>query len=289
MLLIHRHHHRQTPRRQSNLKSHSHKIQGTREGNLQLIQLVSEIQIHRSVSHQYIVSFDTSFEDAEYYYIMMELCPNQTLNELVRRRKRLHEVEAQCFLFQLAQALEYLHRNKVIHRDLKLSNLFLSDKLEIKVGDLGLAAKLGFASERRRTVCGTPNYIAPEILDGIGHSYEVDLWSYGVIAYALLVGRLPFENKENNVNITYNRIRMCNYSFPDDGGLSKYAKNFISKFLQIDPSKRMTFEEAFSHDFLTHTPFPKTLPMTSLAHPPTPHFLKQFAPPPVVPTLQLPK
>ena len=122
----------------------------------------------------------------------MELCPNQTLNELLRRRKRLTEIEAQCYLFQLASALDYLHKNKIIHRDLKLSNLFLSDRMEIKVGDLGLAAKLSSNYERRKTICGTPNYIAPEILDGAGHSYEVDLWSYGVIAYALMVGRLPF-------------------------------------------------------------------------------------------------
>ena len=184
----------------------------------------------------------------------------------------------QCFLYQLARGLEYLHLNKVIHRDLKLSNLFLSEKLEIKMGDLGLAAKLGAVGERRRTVCGTPNYIAPEILDGVGHSYEVDLWSFGVIAYALLVGRLPFENKENNVNITYNKIRMCNYSFPEEVTISRSAKNFIAKLLQIDPAKRMTFEEIYSHDFMTSTPFPKTLPLSSLAQPPTPHFLKQFTP-----------
>lgn len=188
------------------------------------------------------MQFETSFEDADCYYIIMELCPNQTLNELLRRRKRLTEIEAQCYLFQLASALDYLHKNKIIHRDLKLSNLFLSDRMEIKVGDLGLAAKLSSNYERRKTICGTPNYIAPEILDGAGHSYEVDLWSYGVIAYALMVGRLPFENKENNVNITYNKIRMCNYSFPEEAALSRSAKNFINKLLQLDPIKRMTID-----------------------------------------------
>lgn len=142
MLLVHRSGHRETPGRQSNREGLVDKSQGEGEGIINVMQLVSEIEIHRSIRHPNIANFDNSFEDAENYYIVMELCPNQTLNELVRRRKRLTELEAQCFLFQLAGALDYLHKNRVIHRDLKLSNLFLSDKLEIKVGDLGLAAKL---------------------------------------------------------------------------------------------------------------------------------------------------
>lgn len=73
------------------------------------------------------------------------------------------------------------------------------------------------------------------------------MWSYGVVAYALMVGRLPFENKENNVNITYNKIRMCNYTFPEEVSLSRAAKSFINKLLQIDPCKRMTFDEVYSH------------------------------------------
>jgi polo-like kinase 1 len=79
-------------------------------------------------------------------------------------------------------SIKYLHQNKVIHRDLKLGNLFLSDKMEIKLGDFGLATKVEYEGERKRTICGTPNYIAPEILEGKnGHSYEADIWSLGVI------------------------------------------------------------------------------------------------------------
>lgn len=81
----------------------------------------------------------------------------------------------------------------MIHRDLKLGNFFLADGLEVKVGDFGLATTLAYEGERRKTVCGTPNYIAPEILEGKrGHSYEVDVWSLGVIAFALLFGKPPF-------------------------------------------------------------------------------------------------
>ena len=82
---------------------------------------------------------------------------------MVKRRKRLTELEAQCYSVQIIQALKYLHAHRVIHRDLKLGNLFLTDKMQIKIGDFGLATKLDFEGEKKRTVCGTPNYIAPEI------------------------------------------------------------------------------------------------------------------------------
>ena len=89
-----------------------------------------------------------------------------------------------------------------VHRDLKLGNLFLNDKMEVKVGDFGLATKLDFDGERKRTICGTPNYIAPEVLEGkSGHSYEVDYWSLGVIIYTLIIGKPPFETTD--VKATY--------------------------------------------------------------------------------------
>lgn len=97
-------------------------------------------------------------------------------------------------MLQLISAVDYMHSNRVIHRDLKLGNIFLNSNMEIKVGDFGLAAKLEFSDEKKRTMCGTPNYIAPEIVEGsVGHSYEVDIWSMGVICYAFLFGRPPFE------------------------------------------------------------------------------------------------
>jgi polo-like kinase 1 len=89
--------------------------------------------------------------------------------------------------------------------------------MQVKLGDFGLATKLDFEGERKRTVCGTPNYIAPEIIDNTntssGHSYEVDIWSFGVIVYTLLVGRPPFETAD--VKTTYKKIRSVEYQFPD--------------------------------------------------------------------------
>ena len=118
--------------------------------------------------------------------------------ELIKRRKRLSEMETQYFMLQMVEALSYLHRKNIIHRDMKLGNLFLTHDLQLRVGDLGLSAKLLHPDERKKTICGTPNYIAPEILDGSsqGHSFEVDIWSLGVIMYTMLVGKPPFETKD---------------------------------------------------------------------------------------------
>lgn len=131
----------------------------------------SEIQIHESLFHNNVVGFKHTFEDNLNVYIVLELCPNQTLNDLLKRKKKLTESEIQYYMIQLLDALIYLHQEKVIHRDLKLGNLFLDEKMTIKLGDFGLASKLDFPGEKRRTICGTPNYIAPEILESKGHSY----------------------------------------------------------------------------------------------------------------------
>ena len=148
-----------------------------------------EIKIHKALRHPNIVRFEHVFEDAQHVYILLELCRSESLNELIKRRKKVTEFETRCYLVQIVRAVKYLHRNKIIHRDLKLGNLFLSEDMEVKLGDFGLAALLTNENDRRNTVCGTPNYIAPEVLQQTkGHSRPVDLWSIGVIIYTLLYG-----------------------------------------------------------------------------------------------------
>lgn len=241
-------------------------------------KLMSEIKIHRSLHHPNIVGFEHFFEDNENVYILLELCTNQTMNELLRRRKRLTELEVQCYLAQIISALKYLHSHRVIHRDLKLGNFFLSDKMEVKVGDFGLATKLEHDGEKKRTICGTPNYIAPEVLDGkTGHSYEVDVWSMGVVAYTLLVGKPPFETSD--VKTTYRRIRMNAYSFPDHVPLSEQSKSLITRILVNDPAKRPSLDEIMDHEFFHQgNLIPKLLPPSTLACPPSSSFLRQFQP-----------
>lgn len=241
-------------------------------------KLITEIKIHKALHHTNIVAFEHYFEDHENVYILLELCQNQSVNDLLKRRKKLTEIEVQCYVVQLIKSLKYLHSHRVIHRDLKLGNLFLTDKMELKVGDFGLAAKLEFEGERKRTVCGTPNYIAPEILDGkTGHSYEVDLWSLGVICYTLVIGKPPFETQD--VKATYKRIKANNYSFPEGAIVSEYAKSLITEILVTDPTKRPSLDQVLAHDFFNQgTSIPKLLPTSTLACPPSLSYIRQFIP-----------
>lgn len=238
-------------------------------------KLMTEIRLHKSLHHANIVKFEHVFEDQENVYILLELCEHQSLSELVKRRKRLTEIEVQSYSMQIIDGLKYLHANRIIHRDLKLGNIFLSDKMQVKLGDFGLAAKLEFDGERKRTVCGTPNYLAPEILDGkSGHSYHVDVWALGVVMYAMLFGRPPFETTD--VKTTYKKIKANEYVFPDVG-VSEHAKDLIKNILVSEPDKRLSFEEILQHPFFNGGLIPKLLPVSTLACPPTNSYIKQFS------------
>lgn len=152
--------------------------------------------------------------------------------------------------------------------------MFLNDKMEIKIGDFGLATKLEFDGERKRTICGTPNYIAPEVLEGKqGHSYEVDIWSLGVIIYTLIIGKPPFETSD--VKTTYKRIRMNAYSFPENVPISDAARDLITKILNNDPSKRPTVDDILNHEFINHGgTIPRLLPASTLACPPSSTYIR---------------
>ena len=241
-------------------------------------KLISEIKIHKSLHHPNIVNFEHYFEDSENVYLLIEICQNQTLNDLLKRRKKLTELEVQCYTIQIIKALKYLHSHRIIHRDLKLGNLFINEKMELKVGDFGLATKLEFDGERKRTVCGTPNYIAPEILEGkTGHSFEVDIWSLGVIIYTLIIGKPPFET--NNVKETYKRIKNDNYSFPENALISEPSKELIQSILVLDPNKRPNLDQILASDFFNMgINVPKLLQPSTLACPPSLNYIKQFIP-----------
>lgn len=187
------------------------------------------------------------------------------MNEMIKRRKRLSECEAAYFGEQLLEAVKYLHSNLVIHRDLKLGNLFLDRHMKMKVGDLGLATKLESADEKRKTICGTPNYIAPEVIQGDratrGHSFEVDVWSMGVILYTWMCGRPPYEAKD--VKATYQRILANEYSFPRDVQISDLAKDLIGSMLQSKPADRPKLDEIGQHPFFTQQAIPHSLPSTA--------------------------
>lgn len=149
--------------------------------------------------------------------------------------------------------------------------------MELKVGDFGLATRVEYVGERKRTVCGTPNYIAPEILEGKnGHSYEVDIWSIGVIIYTLIIGKPPFETSD--VKTTYKKIKSLSYDFPQNVPVSNLCKDIITKILQLDPIKRPKIQDLLVDPFINpneYTP-PLLMPQSTLACPPSKSFLTQI-------------
>ncbi|KAH0504204.1 Serine/threonine-protein kinase PLK1 [Microtus ochrogaster] len=223
-----------------------------------------EISIHRSLAHQHVVGFHGFFEDSDFVFVVLELCRRRSLLELHKRRKALTEPEARYYLRQIVLGCQYLHRNQVIHRDLKLGNLFLNEDLEVKIGDFGLATKVEYEGERKKTLCGTPNYIAPEVLSKKGHSFEVDVWSIGCIMYTLLVGKPPFET--SCLKETYLRIKKNEYSIPKH--INPVATALIQKMLQTDPTARPTIHELLDDEFFTSGYIPARLPITCLTIPP---------------------
>lgn len=154
--------------------------------------------------------------------------------------------------------------------------------MQIKVGDFGLATQLTFDGEKKNTICGTPNYIAPEILESqrmpngvaAGHSYEVDYWSIGVILYTMLVGRPPFESRE--VKQTYKKIKACSFSFPEGCEVSSQAQDFIRGILKLEPHLRLNLNQMLQHEFLTMNTVPELMPVATLIATPSSQYLQKF-------------
>uniref|UniRef100_A0A1I7WN78 Protein kinase domain-containing protein n=1 Tax=Heterorhabditis bacteriophora TaxID=37862 RepID=A0A1I7WN78_HETBA len=144
-------------------------------------KMSQEVQIHRQLRHPHVVQLFSFFEDVDNVYITLELCARRSLMELHKRRKAVTEPEARYFTHHVCLAVDYLHEQKVIHRDLKLGNLFLNCELQVKIGDFGLATTVDIEGERKKTLCGTPNYIARKIT-------FPDRWSFFFMlrSYALL-------------------------------------------------------------------------------------------------------
>ncbi|XP_061382723.1 serine/threonine-protein kinase polo isoform X3 [Danaus plexippus] len=223
-------------------------------------KMSQEISIHRSLQHKHVVGFHSFFEDSLNIYIVLELCKRRSMMELHKRRKAITEPETRFYMHQILLGVQYLHSRRIIHRDLKLGNLFLDDDLHVKIGDFGLAAKIEYEGERKRTLCGTPNYIAPEILTRDGHSFEVDIWSLGCIMYTLMVGRPPFET--STLRDTYKRIKQCEYRIPSS--LRKPAISMIGLQLQAKPSQRPSVDKLLQHEFFSSGIMPAALPLSCL-------------------------
>uniref|UniRef100_A0A3B3URH6 Serine/threonine-protein kinase PLK n=1 Tax=Poecilia latipinna TaxID=48699 RepID=A0A3B3URH6_9TELE len=226
-----------------------------------------EIELHRVLHHKNIVHFYHHFEDKENIYILLEYCSRKSLAHILKARKVLTEPEVRYYLRQIVSGLKYLHEQEILHRDLKLGNFFVSESMELKVGDFGLAAKLEPAGNRRKTICGTPNYLSPEVLNKQGHGCESDIWALGCVMYTMLLGRPPFET--TNLKETYRCIREARYSLPSS--LSPQAKQLIANLLAKIPEDRPDLEHILRHDFFTQGFSPERLSPSCCHSPPDFH------------------
>ncbi|EIE91087.1 hypothetical protein RO3G_15798 [Rhizopus delemar RA 99-880] len=175
--------------------------------------------------------------------ITFTLFSSTTLNNLLSRRRKLTEDEVRYFMGQILSAVRYISDNKIVHRDIKLGNIFLDENMDCKIGDFGLSARLIDKFDRRKTTCGTPHYIAPEILfDATGHNHRADMWSAGVLMYILLFGKHPFHHDERKIlyQIVRQNQESNTFSFPsDDVHVSNDAKDLISSLLVNDPAHKI--------------------------------------------------
>uniref|UniRef100_A0A8C6P1C3 Serine/threonine-protein kinase PLK n=1 Tax=Nothobranchius furzeri TaxID=105023 RepID=A0A8C6P1C3_NOTFU len=233
-------------------------------------KITNEIELHRTLSHKHVVKFSHYFEDQENIYIFLELCSRKSLAHIWKARHTLTEPEVRYYLKQIISGLKYLHSRGILHRDLKLGNFFVNENMELRLGDFGLAAKLETVEQRKKTICGTPNYLAPEVLNRQGHGTESDVWSLGCVMYTLMCGNPPFETLD--LKETYKCIKEVRYNLPST--ISPSAQKLISSILQKSPGDRLTLEQILNHEFFKgFTPDklpPSSCVMVPELYPPSP-------------------
>ncbi|KAJ1347111.1 Serine/threonine-protein kinase plk1 [Parelaphostrongylus tenuis] len=200
-----------------------------------------EIKLHRSVSHPNIVHLYGSFQNSHYFFLVMELCREQTLLTLINQSKRgyLSECESRGYMVGILSAVSYLLEKNILHRDLKPGNILIGSDGQVKLADFGLAILMQDLNPL--SVSGTPNYLAPEILMKRGHSEFSEVWSIGCMLYCMLIGKPPFES--DSLEETYSRIQNGQYTFPASTKISPEARNLINRCLIHSVSFRPTIRQ----------------------------------------------
>ncbi|XP_067948111.1 serine/threonine-protein kinase PLK4-like [Watersipora subatra] len=205
-----------------------------------------EVEIHSRLKHPAVLELYSFFEDSNYVYLVLEMCHN---GELYRHMKDsgqpFSEKQVRVFMTQIVAGMKYLHQHSILHRDLSLTNLLLSRTMTVKIADFGLAAHLKTPSEQHYTMCGTPNYISPEVAQKEAHGLEADVWSLGCMFYTLLVGKPPFDT--HAVKSTIHRVIIGDYEIPP--GISREAADLIECLLQKLPADRIKLNDVLNHPF----------------------------------------
>lgn len=206
----------------------------------------NEVDILASLRHEYICPLHDFFVQEDCYFIVMELMAGGDLFDRLSKTEGYNEDEARKLCEQLLISVSYCHENNIVHCDLKPKNLLLmDDKSSIKLADFGFASRL-YAPKSLKKQCGTPYFVAPEILLGSGYDEKADLWSVGVIAYVLLFGFLPF-TAQKHLDL-FKAIVAGNYSL--NAEISDAAKHFINGLLVTDPSRRWSACQALKSPWI---------------------------------------
>ena len=205
----------------------------------------NEIKIHSELDHKNIIKMEEIIRCKSKIFIIMELAEKGNLIEYLKKEKRIEEGKCIKIMKEIFEGVKYLHDKFIIHRDLKLSNILLSENDDIKICDFGFSANIQYPQQLKNDLVGTPNYIAPEILKAQGHSFPADIWSCGVMFYTLLYGKAPFESQ--TVKETYINIKNLKYNFPSNISVSSDCKELISNILSLSPSDRPTINHILAH------------------------------------------
>ncbi|XP_072771407.1 serine/threonine-protein kinase Chk2 [Nerophis lumbriciformis] len=216
----------------------------------------TEIEILQRVDHPCLIKTQDFYQTDDSFFIVLEMMEGGELFQRVKVQQRLSEPVAKLYFYQMLQAVQYLHSNGIIHRDLKPENVLLSsqdDDCLVKVTDFNQSRILGEAV-LMRTLCGTPSYLAPEVFTHgatTGYNLAVDAWSLGVLLFVCLGGYPPFHDNFGPQSVTEQIIRgeftMVTSKWKH---VSDQAKDVVRKLLVVDPTKRMSIEEALQHTWL---------------------------------------
>uniref|UniRef100_A0A673LWG5 non-specific serine/threonine protein kinase n=1 Tax=Sinocyclocheilus rhinocerous TaxID=307959 RepID=A0A673LWG5_9TELE len=216
--------------------------------------IANEVAILRRVHHPSIIMLIEELDTPTELYLVMELVKGGDLFDAITSSTKYTERDASAMLFNLTGALRYLHRMNIVHRDIKPENLLVCEYPDgtksLKLGDFGLATVV---EGPLYTVCGTPTYVAPEIITESGYGLKVDIWAAGVITYILLCGFPPFRSEKNQQEELFEQILLGRLEFPSPywDNISLSAKDLIGKMLQVSVGARYTADEVLEHPWVT--------------------------------------
>lgn len=225
------------------------------------------------MQHPNVVDFVRAFTSEQETFIVLGICRNGSLKDMLSARRTLSLPEVRRYGLQLLGALHYVHSRSVIHRDIKAANIMLED-MEIKLADFGLAAVLVTDKQmeiiRRTTLCGTPNYIAPEVLSkSKGHDTKADMWSFGVLLYIMMIGNAPFHRAgEKGPQALFGRVAQNEWQWPLEASVSTEAKDLVSQLMQLEASARPSSQSAANHRFFSNGGIPARMEPELLNKPP---------------------